>query len=121
MVCNRTTLCTVGRGPAESEAASIVLLSSAPGRCAWLWQLLDHWDRLPEDLRAGVRDGIEHACRSIMRRNVGPGYTNIALMGAYGTLLAESLLQCWRCWPGLRCSNPRKTRLKWVRLLKPHA
>jgi hypothetical protein len=55
--------------------------------------LLDHWDRLPEDLRADVRNGIEHACRSIMRRNVGPGYTNIALMGAYGTLLAESLLR----------------------------
>jgi hypothetical protein len=49
---------------------------------------LDHWDRLPEDLRLGVRDGIEHACRSIMRRNVGPGYTNIALMGAYVTLVA---------------------------------
>jgi hypothetical protein len=34
---------------------------------------------------------------------------------------ASSFPQCWRCWPGLRCSNPRKTRLKWVRLLKPHA
>jgi hypothetical protein len=36
-------------------------------------------------------------------------------------LPASSFRQCWRCWPGLRCSNPRKTRLKWVRLLKPHA
>jgi hypothetical protein len=49
---------------------------------------LDYWDGLPEDLQAGVRDGLEHACRSIMRRNVGPGYTNIALMGIYVTLVA---------------------------------
>ena len=49
---------------------------------------LDHFDRLPEDLQVGVREGIEHACRSIIRRDVVPGYTNIALMGVDVTLVA---------------------------------
>ncbi|MCL5281819.1 MAG: hypothetical protein M1376_18130 [Planctomycetes bacterium] len=49
---------------------------------------IDHMDRLAEDLRPKVRDSILHAARSIVRRNVGPGYTNIALMGTYVTLVA---------------------------------
>ncbi len=49
---------------------------------------LDHRDRLPPDLQQKVKDSILHAARSIVRRNVGPGYTNIALMGTYVTLVA---------------------------------
>ncbi len=49
---------------------------------------IDHMDRLSEDLRPKVKDAILHAARSIVRRNVGPGYTNIALMGTYVTLVA---------------------------------
>ena len=49
---------------------------------------IDHMDRLPADLRRQVKDSILHAARSIVRRNVGPGYTNIALMGTYVTLVA---------------------------------
>lgn len=49
---------------------------------------IDHMDRLPPDLQQKVRDSILHAARSIVRRNVGPDYTNIALMGAYVTLVA---------------------------------
>ncbi|MBM4026024.1 MAG: hypothetical protein FJ280_11555 [Planctomycetes bacterium] len=49
---------------------------------------LDHMDRLPPDLREQVKESILHAARSIQRRNVGPGYTNIALMGTYVTLVA---------------------------------
>jgi hypothetical protein len=49
---------------------------------------IDHSDRLSEDLRPKVKDSILHAARSIVRRNVGPGYTNIALMGTYVTLVA---------------------------------
>ena len=49
---------------------------------------IDHMDRLPSDLRRQVKDSILHAARSIVRRNVGPGYTNIALMGTYVTLVA---------------------------------
>ncbi|PAW63918.1 MAG: hypothetical protein B9S34_13565 [Opitutia bacterium Tous-C1TDCM] len=48
----------------------------------------DHRNRLPPDLAAGVDAAILHACRAIKKRNVGPGYTNIAIMGAYVTLVA---------------------------------
>lgn len=49
---------------------------------------IDHMDRLPAELQEKVRRSILHAARSIQRRNVGPGYTNIAIMGTYVTLLA---------------------------------
>jgi hypothetical protein len=49
---------------------------------------LDHRNRLPPDLAARVDASIRHAARSIERRNVGPGYTNIALMGTYVTYVA---------------------------------
>ena len=46
---------------------------------------LDHRARLPQELAQRVDEAIYHAARSIQRRNMGPGYTNIALMGAYVT------------------------------------
>lgn len=49
---------------------------------------MDHASRLPADLHQQVRESILHAGRAIKRRNVGPGYTNIAVMGAYVTLVA---------------------------------
>jgi hypothetical protein len=49
---------------------------------------IDHMDRLPADLQREVTESILHAGRAIKRRNVGPGYTNIAIMGAYVTLVA---------------------------------
>jgi len=51
----------------------------------------DHMTRLPEDLQKLVKDSIIHAAHSIKRRNVGPGYTNIAIMGTYVTLSAGEL------------------------------
>ncbi|MFD0670794.1 hypothetical protein [Cohnella sp. GCM10027633] len=51
-----------------------------------------HADRLPADLVADIREAIGHACRAIMKRNVGPGYTNIAIMGAFVTLAGGELL-----------------------------
>lgn len=52
---------------------------------------LDHRRRLsPETVRA-IDGAIQHAARSIKKRNVGPGYTNIAIMGAYVTLVAGEL------------------------------
>lgn len=47
----------------------------------------DHGRRLPEDLRMEVDRALAHASASIQRRNVGPDYTNIALMGTYVTLV----------------------------------
>ena len=52
---------------------------------------LDHRHRLSPDLAAKVDTAIQHAARSIQRRNVGPGYTNIAIMGTYVTLVAAEL------------------------------
>lgn len=49
---------------------------------------IDHMHRLPNDLSSAVKESILHAARSIRKRNVGPGYTNIALMGTYVTLVA---------------------------------
>jgi hypothetical protein len=53
---------------------------------------IDHGSRLPLELRQKVRESILHAAQSIKRRNVGPGYTNIALMGTYVTLVAGERL-----------------------------
>ncbi len=49
---------------------------------------IDHRSRLPLELQQKVRDSILHAARSVQRRDVQPGYTNIALMGTYVTLVA---------------------------------
>jgi len=49
---------------------------------------IDHANRVSPELQQKVKDSILHAARSIQRRNVGPGYTNIALMGTYVTLVA---------------------------------
>ena len=49
---------------------------------------LDHRDRLPAGLAKRVDESIYHAARSIQRRNVGPAYTNIGLMGTYVTYVA---------------------------------
>lgn len=54
---------------------------------------VDHMDRLDSDLQRLVRESIIHAGRAIKRRNVGPGYTNIAVMGAYVTLVAGELFE----------------------------
>lgn len=55
---------------------------------ALLQVALDHRERLPPDLAQAVDTAIRHAARSIQRRNVGPSYTNIALMGTYVTFVA---------------------------------
>ncbi len=47
-----------------------------------------HGAALPEALRASVEQAVRNACQAIIRRNVGPHYTNIAIMGAFVTLVA---------------------------------
>ena len=54
--------------------------------------LVEHPGDLPEDLVRDARTALGHAAASIFRRNVGPGYTNIAVMGAGVTLAAGELL-----------------------------
>lgn len=59
--------------------------------------LIAHGHLLSEPLKADLRDALHRACLSIFRRNVGPSYTNIAVMGgvvcaAGGEALSEPLL-----------------------------
>ena len=51
----------------------------------------NHKARLTPELANRVDESIRHAVASIRKRNVGPGYTNIALMGTYVTLVASEL------------------------------
>ncbi len=67
---------------------------------------IDHMDRLPGDMQRQIRESIIHAGRAIKRRNVGPGYTNIAVMGAYVTLVAGELFN------GKELADYGKARLK---------
>lgn len=54
--------------------------------------LYGHESRLPSELAERVRESVCRACDAIIKRNVGPGYTNIAIMGALVTILAGELL-----------------------------
>lgn len=47
---------------------------------------------LDESLRARIRKALGHAAEAIIHRNVGPGYTNIALMGGTVTAAAGEVL-----------------------------
>ncbi len=52
-----------------------------------------HVSQLPTELAVLLREALGHACRAIVRRDVGPGYTNIAIMGAFVTLTGGELLE----------------------------
>jgi len=47
-----------------------------------------HGEKFPVQLYAAVKQAIYNACDAIIKRDVGPGYTNIAIMGAFVTLIA---------------------------------
>lgn len=55
--------------------------------------LIDHAALLPTELVQEMSISLGHAAWSIFRRNVGPGYTNIAIMGAGVTLAAGETLE----------------------------
>lgn len=57
-----------------------------------LMVLADHAARLADGLVAAIRTALRHASEAIIRRDVQPGYTNIAIMGAGVTLAAGELL-----------------------------
>lgn len=54
--------------------------------------VLNYEARLPKPLVRKIDAAIERAAREIQRRDVGPGYTNIAIMGSYVTLAAAERL-----------------------------
>jgi hypothetical protein len=57
--------------------------------------LLDVWmghqDLIPEDLKPKIKNALILAAKSIQKRNVGPGYTNICIMGGYVTYMVSHL------------------------------
>ncbi len=67
----------------------------------WNWadfnavSLLDiymgHEDRLPTGLKSKIKRSLIFAANSIQKRDVQPGYTNIAIMGTYVTYLTSHL------------------------------
>ena len=54
--------------------------------------MIYHKDRLPDDLTKSGEVSLRRACEAIRIRNVRPGYTNIAVMGSYDTLVAGETL-----------------------------
>lgn len=57
-----------------------------------IYVIEDHSDMIPKLLLERVKEAIYHAAKSIIRRNMGPDYTNISLMGAYVTVKAGETL-----------------------------
>jgi len=64
--------------------------------------LADYGQSVPDELKQAMRTSLGHAASAIKKRNVGPGYTNIAIMGggvcaAAGEILGDvELLQYGR-------------------------
>lgn len=54
--------------------------------------ILDHSGELPSALAGKMKEALRRACACIIRRNVGPDYTNINLMGALVTILSGMIL-----------------------------
>ena len=52
---------------------------------------MGHYDKLPDDLRRKIVNALIYAARSVQKRNVQPGYTNIAIMGTYVTFMVSHL------------------------------
>ncbi len=52
---------------------------------------INHTGALPDTLKVKMKQSIIHAAHSIQRRDVKPGYTNIAIMGTFVTYVASHL------------------------------
>lgn len=57
-----------------------------------LLAVIRYADLFPAELLAQTKQAICNSCDAIIKRNVGPEYTNIAIMGAFVTLLAGETL-----------------------------
>ncbi|MDI4648762.1 hypothetical protein [Cohnella hashimotonis] len=68
--------------------------------------LKNHAELLSPSLVDKLRAAVYHACQAIIIRNVGPHYTNIAIMGALVTLLGGELLG----QEGIRSYGERRLR-----------
>ncbi|MDO4292558.1 MAG: hypothetical protein Q4C65_04910 [Eubacteriales bacterium] len=55
--------------------------------------LLEFKDQLSPELIRRMETALIHACHSIIRRDMDPGYTNISIMGTYVTLVSGEYFQ----------------------------
>ena len=55
--------------------------------------IINHRAKLPEGLAIKIDSAIVFAAREIQQRNVGPNYTNIAVMGTFVTIVAGDYYQ----------------------------
>lgn len=55
--------------------------------------LKEHGEKLSGESRENIKEALEMACKSIMRRDMGPWYSNISIMGAYVVMAARELLE----------------------------
>ncbi|WP_409344976.1 hypothetical protein [Paenibacillus sp. MBLB4367] len=55
--------------------------------------LIRHGSWLPDDLVRLTEQAVRNSCEAIIKRNVGPDYTNIAIMGAFVTLIAGEFME----------------------------
>ncbi|MFC0212022.1 hypothetical protein ACFFK0_06070 [Paenibacillus chartarius] len=58
-----------------------------------LLALKRHAEQLPGPLRGSMRQAVARAADAIVKRDVGPSYTNIAIMGAFVTVIGGELLE----------------------------
>lgn len=75
---------TTKKSPADFNWAdfnSVALLDAYMG----------HEAKLPVDLKSMIRTSLIYAGKSIQKRDVQPGYTNIAIMGTYVTFMTSHL------------------------------
>lgn len=54
---------------------------------------MGHKQRLPADLLKKVEQSLILAAKAVQKRNCGPGYTNIAIMGTYVTYVTSHLFK----------------------------
>ena len=52
---------------------------------------MGHYSKIPDNLKPKIKDALILAGKSIQKRNCRPGYTNIAIMGAYATYMISHL------------------------------
>jgi hypothetical protein len=52
---------------------------------------MEHQEEIPAALKPTIKNSIILAAKAIQKRNVGPGYTNIAIMGTYVTYTVSHL------------------------------
>lgn len=52
---------------------------------------MGHYSKIPDNLKPKIKEALILGGKSIQKRNCGPGYTNIAIMGAYATYMISHL------------------------------